>query len=65
MTSWAHWTDQLFRESERGTMKVEETFYVDGHCIGAADAKGAREACHTLYGYDPEVVRLWTEDDEC
>lgn len=39
-------------------------FWCDGHCISATDSEDARSCVESLYGYTPEIVRLWTEADD-
>lgn len=38
-------------------------YWVDGHCISAYSPDDARNEARHLYGYEPEVVRLWTDED--
>lgn len=39
-------------------------YWVDGHFITAPDERGARAEVARLYGYEPEEVRPWDEDDQ-
>ena len=40
------------------------SYWCDGHHISATDSDDARSAVESLYGYSPDVVRLWTPEDD-
>ena len=39
-------------------------FWVDGHYIAAPDMAGARAEAARIFGYEPEEVRYWTDEDQ-
>jgi len=39
-------------------------YWVDGHFIAALNEMMAYEIASDMYGFAPETVRLWTDDDQ-